>query len=336
MRWSIVAQTWDDSTDQFEVRAATSRSFVQRLLTPSTAQLTINGLHQQAALIEELVTDIIIRCDNVDFLRLRCGNTQDSISETVHSVAYQFADYRAVLNRRLIDAFLMQAAQEQATTAINMINTEEAQTNGDYGIVAASGNATGQLKQQTQQIGDPVAKKIDELGRSSPSFDWDILPNFEFKVWYPQRGIVNGEILEWGKTVSSLTRTRTSGDYANAIIVTGGAGTVPEYRTSAGIATDPRGRWEKAYNFPDITIQATLAAHADELILESTRPDGSYNVVLKPGFWQGPSHIGMGDTVEFRLNSGRINEVLEMRVYEIGVNINDDGGEQVRLVLVMI
>jgi hypothetical protein len=269
-----------------------------------------------------------------DVLRARCGPTQDTISESVHSVAFQLSDYRAVLRRRkILAAPLTYTNIDSGQIALDIINVVEAEPNGNYGIVGeASHYLTGDLSDWSVPLGEPVTKTITELSRIDPNFDWDITPAMTLKTWPGSRGEDNGRILEYGRAVSAVTRARTPSDYTNDALLFGAESLTPVRKTIAGIATAPEGRWQETYSFSNIEVQASLDDRGDTVLAAESRIDGSYNMTLTPGFWQGPAHIDLGDIVEFRLDSGRINEVITMKIFEITVDINDDGEEKVRMV----
>lgn len=340
MKWKITAYPWSTPANAVELRGAVSRSFVMRLRAPHTAQFTISGNHPDSLRLTELLTDIKIACDSGSGYQTcflgRCSNTQDTLSEDVHTVSFQFSDYKWLLDRRLMLTEATFASAEIADTAWALINTKQSETNGAMGIVD-SGVNTGISKQMTHAIGDSVFDKIDDLADTSPRAEWDINPDTKaFQMYYPQRGVSNGVILEYGRAVSAMTRTRVGSQFANSIIGTGGEGTNPYVKNTAAViaGTDQRGKFEMAANYSDDVIQATLDGHIDALIPYTSELSGAYNVTLKKGWWRGPSHLWLGDTITWKMNKGRISESFTMRVFEIGVGIGDDGEETTRMVLV--
>lgn len=341
MRWKTTAFLWSAAASAIELRGAVSRSFVVRLRAPHTAQFTVSGDHPDSLRLTELESDIRIQCAVEGGAYQTCFhgrlvNTQDTLSEDVHTVSYQFNSYKWLLDKRIIKAATEYASAEIADTAWTLISASQAEASGALGITD-SGVNTAQSKQLTVQLGDSVMEKIDDMADSSPRAEWDIHPDTKvFTMYYPTRGANNGVILEYGRAVAAMTRTRVGTNYLNVVQGTGGEGVSPYRATDPGVTagTDPRGRFEEAFGWSDVTNATTLQKNTDAVLAVAKELSGSYNVTLRKGWWRGPSHLWIGDTVTWKMNRGRINETFTMRVYEINVNIGDDGEETTRLVLV--
>lgn len=343
MRWRLTAFTWNDPTTKSELRAASSRLFTWKLLEPSTLTFSIPGDHPQALFIQELVTDVMVSLNGVDIELLRCWNGSDNCQESGYAVNFNFDDYRAVLQRRkILSSDPLSYSGEQAFIAWSLIVAVQGRTNGDYGITRGVGTSTGVTVSNVLVEGQFAGKEIDSMAKRDNGFEWNIGPDLKFNVFYPNRGANNGEAIEYKKSIANFTRTKNPSSFANDVLCTGSNTTTPSNATSAGIGTDPAGRWDAVISFPDVVIQATLDAKATyEAGLLSTVPI-TYTCELAAGFWKGPAHIGLGDTVRVRVNRGRIADDLNLRVLEIAVSIDDDGdangaatdaGETVKLTL---
>lgn len=344
MRWRLSAFTWNDTTTKREIRAAMSRSLQLNLDAPSTLTFSIPGDHEQATLIRELVTDVMVNLNGTDLVRMRAWNGVDNCQETGYSVSYNFNDYRAVLARRKLRATMFAlnySGVDQATVALGIINAVEGYTNGDYGITAGVGATTGVPIDFAVKEGQWAAKEIDTMAKKSNGFDWDIGPDMKLNIYYPSRGASNGASIEYGKSISTFSRSKNPSNFANDVAGTGDTSLGVVQVQSATITTDPEGRWDAVVSFPDISVAATLTARTNGALDDLKTQPTAYNVELAPGFWKGPSHIGLGDTVRVKVKRGRINDDLNMRVYGIGISIDDDGrydvtteaGETVRLTL---
>jgi hypothetical protein len=344
MYWTITAYPWSNPLESIELRTATSRSFTMRLRAPHSAQFTISGDEPDTLSIEELMTDILITCKDGDEVpeicfQGRCGNTQDTLSEDVHAIAYNFVDYKWILDRRLHEAETEYGVGDIHGHAYNMINDAQFETNGSMGI-SDTGIPTVITKQYSHDVGDSIFDKIDDIYDTDPRAEWDFLPTYQnqryFTSWM-KRGksaSISGEILEYGKTVSAMTRSRVAADFANYLIATGGEGTVPATLASADLATDPRGRFEKVFNFSNVKEQQTLVDHLDALMPVVNEINSAYNVTLRQGWWRGPRHIWLGDVITLMARHGRMDVDQYMRVVEISVALDDDGEETVRMVLI--
>lgn len=337
MKWRLSAFDWNNATTKRELRAAQNRKLTLRLNTPNTLGFSVPGDHPDALLIKELVTDIIVSADGVDVTRLRCGPSMDSVAESGYGVTFNALDYRGVLKRRRLnpsDTLFYPPTTDEATIVWGMITAIQARTNGNYGITQGVGfPTTGDLRQATFKAGAFVGDEIDRLANVQGGFDWDFTAALVLNLYNPQRGANNSVVLDYGKAVSSFTRARTAAQFANDLMVTGDQNTVPAFASSAGIATDPAGRWDGVESFPTISDPQTIIDRAPFSVAQRSVTSATLTVNLAPGYWRGPSHIGLGDTVKWKAKRGRLNDYVDLRVLEIGIDIGDDGGEQVSMSL---
>lgn len=336
MRWKVRAFSWNDPTTTREIRAATTRKLTLRKNAPSTFECSMQGDHKQAKLLTELVTDVIVSANGTDLIRARLGNTQDTVAESGYGVTFQFIDYRGVLLRRALKAADTHSYPntDQSDIAWKMLVEIQARTNGNYGITRGVGTSTGIKRDWNPKAGEFVGKIITDMSNMDDGYDWDISPAMVFNLYFPARGTTAGVGIEYGKTMSSFTRTKTPSSFANDDIVAGGGGLQQVEVASATIATDPQGRWDGVYSYSTITLPESLDARAQFNITQTAKITPGYTVNLAPGFWRGPAHIGLGDIITVKAKRGRINEILTMQVLEIPITILDDGSEQVQLGLV--
>jgi hypothetical protein len=343
MRWRIATYTWNNPSTKRELRAAVSRSLQLNLDTPSTFSFSVSGDNPHAAFITELVSDITINLNGTDLTRMRVWNGTDNCQETGYSVSFNCNDYRAVLQRRKVrdtDALIFNS-MDQAFIAMSMINAVQGRVNGSYGITPGVGSTTGVLVNNALKEGQFVGKEIDSMANKDIGFDWDIGPDMKFNIYYPKRGGTFGKQIEYGKSMSTFTRSRNPANFANDVVGTGGNATLPVQRESATVTTDAEGRWDATVSFPDVSEPTTLTAKTNDALDTLKTIPITYSAELAPGFWQGPNHIGLGDMVRIRAKRGRLNDDITLRVYGIGISIDDDGaagldtdpGETVRLTL---
>lgn len=147
--------------------------------------------------------------------------------------------------------------------------------------------------------------------------------------------------LVYGSTVSTVTRTVASGDYANYWRVIGSApagspdGTPPMYSEAwnsdaNNVGVIPIGLWQNVDNAADVTIQSTLDQKAQGDLALAGIVTPSYTLGLRPGAyrWQAPN---MGDICPVVIQSGRLNVNANIRVLGISYDIGDDGEEDIEL-----
>jgi hypothetical protein len=337
--WRFEAADWDDDTTRRLINPS-SRKTTLRLNAPSFLAFSVNGDDDQAGWIEELKTDIILSEGPTEILRTRVGAATDSVGVTSYTVACTANDYRAVLERRkLRSSDVLSYSAVERMIAMALITTVQSRPNGSYGIIlGAAPNGNGPVRNMNFKEGQWVGKEITSmLQLGAPGSHWDIGPDFTFNYWADGRGSANGIELEYGKSVKSFTQARTAGPFGNDALVTGSQGLTPANRESAGVATDPRGRWDLVTSYPDIQLQSTLDERADWYVDRAERTPAVYSLDLSPGFWEGTGHIGLGDTIAFRAKRGpRLDvEIAAMQVTEIAIDHDADGGEGVRLSVVV-
>jgi hypothetical protein len=155
----------------------------------------------------------------------------------------------------------------------------------------------------------------------------------ELNVW-AQRGRTAGVVLDLGGLVSQVRRTVDPSTYANAIRVNGDAALLDvATREADDLATRPEGRWDGQYGDSTIRDATTLDERADWRIADAQVLQPAYTAVLRPGKWDGPDHIWLGDTCRLVVRSGRLDVNTLLRVFEVAVDLDDDGGETVSLTL---
>lgn len=317
-----------------ELTAATGRRVTVRLGQPSDAAFSLNGRHEQAAEVEELVSDLWAYRDGALLHRGRVGTSSDEVSAAAHTCTFNAPDYRALLERRyLYDGDKLSYVQEdEASIAWQLVQLTQARPGGALGITRGSGQTTGFRRDRLYTAGKGIGESISQLGDLSGGFDWEIDPLLRLNVFNPQRGNDTDEVLEFGGAVVSFTRALTPAEYGNAVRASAAADPrAPEYRAVPDIATRPEGRFEIERGFPDILEQSTLAAKADYLLAEAKVLRPTYTLTLAPGRYPGPEKLWLGDTCLLALRSGRLDESSRQRVMEISFEPGVDGDETVRI-----
>lgn len=318
---------------------------------PSTVQFTLDGRDPLADRVVELSTDVhVLRTRRANgrteqLYRGRVGSVGDELSETGHTMTVPSVDYRGVLDRRILGNGAKQSWDgfDQLWIAYGLIDEAQKEAGGDYGI--ANGNEpSGVTITREFELGVSIGGAINELAQSSDGFDWDVVPTgssgLEFKGWAPERGDSRNVVLEYGGLARSVSRAVDSSGYANAVRVTGrapdGSDIIPIYEAEAAELGDPevfpQGRWDKTFT-SELTSGDAVDARTAWLLDHHQVVRPSYTVRLRAGFWDGPSHIWLGDAVRLVIKSGRLRVDNWLRVEEIAVDISDSGAEEVALTL---
>lgn len=329
--------------------AAYNREFTFRRNEPTVAGFDVKGRSFEADSLEELITDVHGLRDGVPIFRNRVGATQDTLDETDHTVKIGTLDYSAILQRRIFQNgdTVTFTAQDTGTMAWNVLSGTQGNLSGNLNIARGGAGVTSSIMTVTYELGSTIYDGIKNLAEQTSGFDWEIVPvdsnllNFNI---YPdkldelgnptgeRRGSNKGVVLEYGGAVKSLTRDVDPSTYANAGRFKGGDDTLTAVDYVAA-GTEPEGLWDVSEGYSDITNQNLLNARAAYRIQQYRLLQPTYTLVLKEGFWLGPSHIWLGDSVQVVVMSGRLAVNTTASVEMINVKLDDSGRETVTLTL---
>ena len=368
------AGTSSSGTILAELVDARSRRLDQAWSAPATLTFAVDGHSSAAALITELQTDIIAwRWDDqtgadIPVFRGIVAQSQDELSEQTHTVTFTCHDYLAMLARRMFTGTGFGATQvDQDNIARNMI------TYAGYNIATSAGvslypgsylplypyfvnpdgtsraaGSSNTPRDRTYPAQTLISDAFDQLSKVIGGFDYDVRPaqpsafgDDVLRIWFPYQGVARSDVvLVYGSTVSSLTRSVDSGDYANFQRALGNNGSsdpaAAQLYSEAvnadanNVSVTPVGLWMAGDNQADVTIQSTLDQTAQGDLALSGVLVPTYTLGLRPGVyeWGAPN---MGDVVPLVIQSGRLNVNTSVRVVGITYDIGDDGQEDVTL-----
>jgi hypothetical protein len=348
-----------------------SRDLHMYLWDAATFDFVIDGNSPQAIQLKELTQDVVVyRWDPVNlvyvcYFRGPIARIEDQLSETVHTVTVHCADYRAMFGRRVIaapgqvydPALGVTPTIDQANMVklnVNQTQTGKHNMGVTWGGVRnpdSSYRSDADTATQRQRIvygGEQIDANITALGNCDGGFEWGVEPNDPLAnaqpgvawVWFPTRGVVKPFVAEYGVTVTSLTRTFATADYANYIRVSGAsitpmnvsgqpATTVPIFsaKSVADASVGPEGYWDTAASYPESNLQTSLDETAVGLVDIHSTADPSFTFNIIPGRWRNRADFWLGDTIEIRVDSGRLHVEDAVRVVEMEFNVDDDGSE---------
>lgn len=320
-----------------ELTEARDRKASFRLADASEASFTLNARHELATLPAELVTDLVLfyEGDPNPLFRGRLGSSNDDVNLDAHAVTFSAVDYLGLLKRR--DLTSPQApwtftAQPQGAIVRFLIGWTQGLTGGNLGISATSATVpdTATARTLVMELGKSVGDQIMELGALENGFDFWVDGNLVAQLWAPERGTGRDLVCEYGSTVTAVRRTFDSSEYANAITVTGADGTVAQYATVADLATRLEGRFDLVESLSDIDSTTVLQAKANELRDTRSAIRPAYTCQMVRGKWR-PFECWVGDTTWLIVDSGRLNVRAVERIYQIDVDLDDDGAEDVAI-----
>ena len=350
-----------DSTIIADLPTARSRRLTQELNKAAKLVFTMDGADPACMMIRELEHDVIAwRWDDdadvdVPVFRGIVAQSQDSVSEQVHTVNFTCHDYFAMFGRRLLDVQTVFAAWDQDDVAAWFLVLAQPSAYGaaavlplkfhrvDPGGVDRPGKS-GIPRDRTYEPNQKWDEAMSNLAACEQGFDFGVEPvppgDDELRVFFPYRGELRTEeiVLEYGGAVANLSRSVNSTDYANYWRVIGKVpdgspdGTLPPAAVAAEVPdtiTTPVGLWMSGDNASDVSQQGTLNDKAKADLLHSSLVP-SYSIGLRPGWykWGTPR---MGDTVRLRVRQGRLDVDQEVRVVGMDYEIGDDGEENVGL-----
>jgi hypothetical protein len=336
-----------------------------QLFGPATAELVVDGRSPQASQLQELSQDLCLwRWDPTTWtyqimFRGPIGRTEDTVSATTHSVNVAAADYRAMLGRVIYNSPRTFAAQDQwyiANAYVAPLRYDAAPNTslGLNGITVHNpdgtqvGATTGVLRDRTYTGAEKTVDILDNLAKCIGGFDYGVDPidptppgtiqTGWVKLFYPQRGVTKAFTAEYGATVSNLTRTVNSQDFANWVRNDGQNSSpgVPIFAVSAGDAwtnpqLHPEGLWQDGVSNADVNVQATLQQQADGYLAFHSQLVPSYTLTLVPGAWANVNDCWLGDTIAVRVRSGRLQVNTTVRVVGVDFDVDDAGVDRVSL-----
>ena len=153
----------------------------------------------------------------------------------------------------------------------------------------------------------------------------------------------------YGSTVSSVSRSINSAFYANYARVVGQSDPDEPQLYAEGWTQDatdtisnPTGLWMLADSMADVTVQSTLAERVGSLLEQYSILRPAYSLGLTPGAYFGTTTemgtpgfreqrgaFDVGDVLNLRIASGRLDVDTYVRVYGQTFVIGDDGEEDV-------
>jgi hypothetical protein len=318
---------------QTELSTATGRSLTLRLLEPSSASFVLTGQGADAALVEELITDVWIWRDGTALLRGRVTSTVDDIDETKHLTTAAVVDYRGVLDRRILYTDRTWTTTEQSQIVWDLLADTQAQPGGDLGLTQGAWPATGVARPSvTFKAGDSVWDSIKKLSQMDNGFDFEIDAGLAANLYWPARGVDNGIVLDYGGVVTGVHRAFDPAQYANAIRQSGADAVTPATLSVADIASRPEGRWDAQYGDTQLTTTDMVAKTATTNLARAAAPMPAYSLTLRSGAWGGPGHVWLGDYVLVVVKSGRLSDVVKARVYELDIRVDANDRESVTVV----
>jgi hypothetical protein len=238
-----------------ELVDARGRRLDQTLNTSAALTFTLDGASPEAALVQELATDVMAwRWDEASgadqaMFRGLVTHSEDQLSEDTNVVTFTCHDYLAMLDRRLMlptgATPITYTATDQDTLVSYILVWGRSATSGaslypgaflpiyqqQYNPDGTLRAASGVLRTRTYMSGTVAGVALNELALVAGGFDYDMLPwprtapptTLDYlRIFYPQQGVTRTDCpLIYGTTVSALTRQVNGPDYTNLVHMIG-------------------------------------------------------------------------------------------------------------------
>ena len=336
-RWSWAMGPWS-GLPTLEMANATKRSMKLRLTGTSGATWDLEGSTPEAAAVQELITDVWCIRNGFTLGRFRVGGSTHTADGTTYGISYTAGDYRALLQRRLLfDAdTLTYTSTEQASIAWGLVGATQGHPGGNLHL-SNSAAATGTARTITYPAGQSIGQAIEQLSQMGGGFNWDVVPTTgqvgqAFTVW-ASRGNAANVVVDYPGRIAKLTRTVDPGSYGNAVRETGNTGLAAVRQEATDIATRPEGRWDVQLGDTSLLDAASVSASAVYDLASRQDIVPTYTVTLQPGSWGGPPDIWLGDSVLLTVNAGPVRTAVNLRVFEIDIDLDESNVETVTLTL---
>lgn len=334
------------SAPEQELTAFSGGSIKDTLAAGPEVAFSLPGKSPAALLIDGLASDVWVYRNGIPKWRCRTLPVAQAWGED----GSDDADVTAVGYRRLAGARHIVSgpptfsAVDQGTIIWNLIQHTQATTGGNLGITQGT-TTTGIVRDRNEyKIGDLIGKLADDLGDVINPCWWGVDSAKVLTVKLLSAFPTRTDPIVLGMNARNLRRT--PGDsFANAAGSVGSATqTVPVWVADAGIAADPRGRWE-AYDAShgSVVLQATVAEQANGLLAERNHPPANWAIDLDVAwYFEQGSMYEVGDFVPIVVPVSAVDELgapavnVVAQVTEVGIGFDDAGGVAVTLAAVEV
>jgi hypothetical protein len=327
----------------YELTMAGGRTLTYHIDDSASATFTVTVDDPNLLYITELVTDLWVYRNGKLHFRGRIGASTDTLDGEADTYEVNFTafDYREWLVRQLL----------QPSRKWSWKNTTQAQIITDLFTYAINGQAGIHPTWHMNLSGMPTSKvnfdvtpgtSVKETLGTMSGFGWQVYPDsvlgLTLKAMTPFYYQYNPNfILQYGSTVSKITRTYDTGGYANSVIETGDMNLAPVQADAPGIATMPQGRLARVLSNPAIVDKTHLQRAAASASTTALAVAPTWSCDLASNVWDDMTYAWIGDICKFIAKRGRININDQYRITDINININDDsevGSDNVTITVV--
>jgi len=276
----------------------TSWSLDENLDDGCTLSFDTRGTSAAAQAIDELASDAWVYQDGSLVGRFRITNVdQQWNADGSDLVSVRGVCYRRMLQSRAVQSTLTFTSTSQGTIIWDLIDHTQTQVNGDLGLTAGDLGPLI-LRDRIYEPGTNIWNAIRDFGITDQPVFMLVDPSLVVSVVAPSSFPVWSAPAVFGVNLRGMGRPSAADRFANASLVLGNTDQVlPVQGASAGLATDPRGRWERVLSRPADANITNLAEYANGLVQESTSPASIWRLTLEPSVYFADTPYALGDWV---------------------------------------
>lgn len=311
-----------------------------------SATINIPGERTELSFVTELVTNVLLYSDKVLAYQLRIMDAEDTFNENGHTVSLTCNSYEAILARRILFNEYSTGpppnglAIDQHEIAWQLISyTQQWDDIGIRKAPVGTWQASPYKQNRIMERGQTIVEAINQAAEMDNGFDWWIDANIRLHAQTKRRLFDTGLDLIWGAKARSVTRSSASDTYDSVVMVAGassetqlesGATFPPPNPATRSATSKPFGRWERAYVYGDLFVQADVNAKAEYHVKEASARKATYRIILEYGVWN--QTIRPGGLFSLRVRSlPRLDFRVRCRIEELAIRIGASGEEEVEL-----
>jgi len=277
--FTIGVGPWTNSDPVQEVGLFGTVSLSMSLDAGSIVSFDLSGDSPGARNIDELATDVWLYLSGVVIARCRVISVQQTFGvDGGDTVSVTAVDYKALMKARHVQSPLVYSSVGQAQIVWSVIQHAQAQAGGDLGITAGTLDGGGIDRDRSYLVGENLGDLLANLSAVINGPWWEVDGNLVLSAHPFSAFPTQSTPIMLGVTAREMTRSSGASTFANSLIVDGDSGfTEPVSVDDAGIASDPRGRWERVAGFPSVTQRSTLVEKADGLLQDARSPIAAWS-----------------------------------------------------------
>jgi hypothetical protein len=251
--------------------------------------------------------------------------------------------FLSYFRRRVLRAKKVYVQQDQTTQiAKDLINWAQSVTGGNIGVDTTGVAATGVLRDRTYEAFERknIGQAVEELAAVDNGFDFRFDSTWNgtsiltrFLTSFPNTGRQTQFVLEVGAQLSNLNiKTDGTSLATNVDVIGAGEGDIGLIAT----VSDPGliGVYpilDDVESHTDVSERPTLEAYARKRLVRGKRPIVIPEVEVDPALEPVLGSYVVGDIMRVRGGYGLAEIDGQFRVTEIGVSVDDNGGESAKL-----